>query len=51
LKTDACPLFILSDVLLEDKQKFKHGGVDKCHTCMGIFNDLDSILGLICLIL
>ena len=51
MKTDACPLFILSDVLLEDKQKFKHGGVDKCHTCMGIFNYLDSILGLICIIL
>ena len=28
LKTiDACPMFILSSVLLEDKQKFKHGGI------------------------
>jgi len=28
LKTvDACPLFVLSSVLLKDKQKFKHGAV------------------------
>ena len=25
-------------------------GSDKCHICMGILNDLDSILGLICII-
>jgi len=29
LKTfDVCPLFALSDVLLDNKEKFKHGGVD-----------------------
>jgi len=48
---NACPLFVLFDVLLEDKQKFKQGGVGKCHIFMGIFNDLDSILGLIYIIL
>ena len=26
-------------------------GTDKCHICMGICNDLDSIFGLICIIL
>ena len=52
LKTlDAFPLFVLSGVLLEDKQKFKHGGLDNCHTCTGVFYYLDSILGLICIIL
>jgi len=31
---DPFPLFILSSVLLEDKQKFKYGGVDQCHISM-----------------
>ena len=37
------PLFVLSSVLLEVKQKLKHGGVDKCHICMGSFGVLDHI--------
>ena len=38
LKTlDVFSLFVLSDVLLEDKQKFKNEGIDKCHICMGRF--------------
>jgi len=28
---DVCPLYVLPDVLLEDKQKLKYGGFDKCH--------------------
>jgi len=37
LKTiDACPLFVLNGVLLEDKQNLKHGEFDKCHMCMGV---------------
>jgi len=27
------------------------GEFDKCHICIGILNDLDSILGLICITL
>jgi len=52
LKTlDACSLFVLSGVSLEDKQKsLSMGEFDRCHICMGIFNDLDSILGLISII-
>jgi len=38
LKTlDAFALLVLSSVLLEVKQKFKHGGVDNCPICMSSF--------------
>ena len=37
--TYSIPLFVLPYVLLDDKQKFMHGGVDKCHICMGICNE------------
>jgi len=46
------PLFVLLSVLLEVKQRFKHGGVVKCHLCMGYFRYFGVIFwGLICLIL
>ena len=52
LKTlDAFLLFVLSDILLEDKPKFKHGGVISVVYACVFLNDLDSILGLICIIL
>ena len=41
---DAFPLFIFSSVLLEVKQKFKHGGVDKCDICMDSLNVLVSFI-------
>jgi len=44
LKTlNAFSLFVLSSVLLQVKQKFKHGRVDKCDICMGRFGILDLI--------
>jgi len=45
------PLYNLSSVLREVKQKFKHGGVDRCDIWMGNFNVLDLFLGLMCIIL
>jgi len=44
-------LFVLLSVLLENKQKFKRGGVDKCEICMRNFNVLDLFFGLMCIIL
>jgi len=45
LKTlNACPQFVLSIILLEHKQKFKHGGVDKCDICMASLKVLGSSL-------
>ena len=41
---DAFPLFVLSGVFLEVKQKFKYRGVDKCDICMGSLNILVSFI-------
>ena len=32
--------------LLEDRQTFKHGQVDKCHICNGSFSIWNSFLGI-----
>jgi len=35
---------------LRTSKSLSMGEFDKCHICMGILNDLDSFLGLICII-
>ena len=35
----------MSNILLEDKQKFKHGEFDKCHICIGLVRYLGFVLG------
>ena len=42
----ANPVFVIASYF-----EFRYNDVDKCHICMGIFIDLDSILGLIYIIL
>ena len=43
---DASPLVVFVKCLLEDKHKFMHGGVHKCHICRDNFSVWDSLLGI-----
>ena len=48
----AYPLFVLYFDLfcLRTSKSLSMGEFDKCHICVGIFIDLELILGLICII-